>query len=103
MLFASASFPLTPTDTFDRKRIAVFTNVAAGRAWSATSGGRATTTSELACTARLLGRPRHVLQVLPRRGHHGRGDRTPDEWGADQADVAVAPPPSEGGRARAPR
>src|SRR5436309_15953470 len=72
MLFASASLPLTPTETFDRKRMAVLTNVAAGRARSATADGSATASSELACPARPLRRPRHVNQVLSRRRHRLR-------------------------------
>src|SRR6266550_1998157 len=94
MLFASATLPSTTTETFDLKRIAVLTNVAAGRAWSATAVGSATATSlrglELAGTTRLLRRPRHIVQVLPCRGHHRRGDGSLDKRGIDQPDVAVA-------------
>src|SRR5439155_870834 len=48
MLFASASLPLTATVTRDRKRIAVLTKLAAGRACRATVAGKATWISELA-------------------------------------------------------
>src|SRR6202165_1008164 len=94
MLFASAIFPSMPTVTRDRKRNAVLTKLAAGRACRATFSGSATWTSpdsELACTARLLRGSRHLVEVLAGGGHDGRGDRPFDEWGVDEANVAVGP------------
>ena len=90
MLLASATLPLTPTVTRDRKRIAVLTKVAAGRACSATAWGRVTWTSELACTTSLLGRSRHVFESLSRRRNHRRRDGTLDKRRVDQPDMAVA-------------
>src|SRR5256885_6925424 len=90
MLLASATFPFTPTMTRDRKRKAVLTKVAAGRACRATLWGSATSISELACTTRLFRCPRHVFEILSRRRHHGRRDRALDKRGVDEPDVAVA-------------
>src|SRR6202011_4709220 len=89
MLLASATFPSVPTVTRARKRKAVFTNVAGGRACSAPPAGRTTVDSELAGTARFLCRPCHVLERLPRRRHDRRRHRPFDERGVDQAHVSV--------------
>src|SRR5437773_758710 len=90
MLLASATFPFTPTMTRDRKRKAVLTKVAAGRACRATVWGSATSILELACTTRLFRCPRHVFEILSRRRHHGRRDRALDKRRVDEPDVAVA-------------
>src|SRR5204862_438993 len=95
MLLASATFPLTPTMTRDRKRKAVLTKVAAGRACRATLWGSVTSISELACTTRLFRCPRHVFEILSRRRHHGRRDRALDKRRVDEPDVAVAAAPSK--------
>src|SRR5260370_14605580 len=89
MLLASATFPSAPTVTRERNRRAVFTNVAAGRACTPTPAGSATTDSELAGTAGILGGFRHVLQRLARRRHDRRRHRPLDERSVDQAHLAV--------------
>src|SRR5712691_11889391 len=89
MLLASATFPSEPMVSRERNRSAVFTKVAAGRAWSATPAGRATVDSELAGTARFLGGFGHVLERLAGRRHDGRGHRALDEGSVHQSDVAV--------------
>src|SRR5256885_5547683 len=91
MLLASATLPFTPTVTRDRKRSAVLTNAAAGRACSATEWGRAISISELACTTGLFGCTRHVFEILSRGRHHCRRDRALDKRRIDEPDVAVAP------------
>src|ERR1700694_646337 len=94
LLCGSACFPSMPTVTRDGNGTAVSTKLAAGRACRATFSGSATWTSpdsELACTARLLRGSRHLVEVLAGGGHDGRGDRPFDEWGVDEANVAVGP------------
>src|SRR5712691_4189586 len=93
MLLALASFPsalsLSPTVSCDRKRSAVLTKVAAGRAWRATPAGSATFDSKLACTAGFLCGLRHFFERLPGRRHDRGCHGTLDEWSVYQPDVAV--------------
>jgi hypothetical protein len=89
MLLASAILPSNPTVRRERKRKAVFTKVAAGRAWRATPGGSATVDSELAGTASLFCRPGHILERLACRRHDRGRHRAFDEGSVDKADVTV--------------
>src|ERR1700730_9410538 len=89
MLLASAILPSSPTVSRERKRKAVFTNVAAGRAWRATPGGSATVDSELTGTASILSRLGHILQGEARRRHDRGRHRALDEGSVDQPNVAI--------------
>src|SRR5258707_6329878 len=89
MLLALATLPSSPTVTWDRKRSAVLTKVAAGRACSATPAGSATVDSKLACTARFLCGLRDVFERLAGR-RHDRGRHGPlHKRGVHQPDVTV--------------
>src|ERR1700682_2808305 len=90
MLLASASRPFAATMILDRKRIAVRTNSAAGRACNATPSGRVMVASEVASIARLLRGAGHLLEGCSRRGDDRCSDRTFDEWRVDQPEVPVA-------------
>src|SRR5258706_2298242 len=93
MVFALATFPsalsLSPTVSCDRKRRAVFTKVAAGRAWRATPSGSATFDSKLACTAGFLCGLRHVFERLSGRRHDRGGHGPLDKRSVHQTDVTV--------------
>ena len=89
MLLAFATFPFEPTVTLDRKRKAVLTKVAAGRACNATPGGSVTVVSELAGTACFLRRTDHIVKRQAGRRHHRRRNSTLDEWSVDEPDVSV--------------
>src|ERR1700682_99646 len=89
MLLASTTLLSEPTVSRERNRSAVFTNVAAGRAWRATPAGSATVVSELTGTTCFLSRLRDILERLPRRRHHSGRYRALDERSVHQPDVAA--------------
>src|SRR4029077_10124946 len=88
ILLASPTLPSRPTVTREWNFNAVFTKVAAGRAWSATPAGSATD-SELAGTAGFLGGAHDIVQRLARGRHHRRGDCAFDERSVGQAHMAI--------------
>src|ERR1700693_2066043 len=90
MLFASASRPFAATTIFERKRIAVRTKSAAGRAWSATPSGSVMVASELASIAGLFSSLGHLVERCSRRSDDRGCHRALDEGRIDKPDVAVA-------------